>query len=517
MTVKSVIEIDVLDEKFKAFSAAFEKYKKSVDDQSKKWKEFNKTLEEAEKKQKAFNKAMQDGASALKGAVGLTASIASNMASAAISAAKWLTYSAIGGGFGLGGLASSSSNLRREATGLGVNTSQLRAARTYGEPYLGGIEGVMSGIQRLQTDVTKSWMLNYVGANKNKNAFENLPDVLKHAREVLQSTGGDIYTAKKQTPGLEEVLTDEQLQTLANMTAKEAENLDISLRKGASKFKVDEADYENWRKFFIQLKEAGNYIENKLVIHLKTLGDAFAKISEAVVEAIDKILSNDRVIKFLNETLPEALKKFAEYLTSDKFKADIDKFLNALAKLADAALGAAQFLGLISKSPEQKSIEHKNASDLSVLQGDIQKDILSPVKNKIMGGKMFMNQPADLSKVDPQLVNALQAAGLNVISGYRSEEYAKLIGKWHPGSHHTVLNKAGFATAADVDPDQLKALRAKFSSEDEFTKATHLYSPFGKKDPNELNHVELAPQYRTDVYVHFDGQASKANAMTGKQ
>ena len=125
MTVKSVIEIDVLDEKFKAFQAAFEKYKKSVDEQSKKWKEVNKTLEEAEKRQKAFNKALQEGAESLKGAVGHTASIAKNMASAALSAAKWLTYSAIGGGFGLGGLAAGASNLRREATGLGVNTCLL--------------------------------------------------------------------------------------------------------------------------------------------------------------------------------------------------------------------------------------------------------------------------------------------------------------------------------------------------------------------------------------------------------
>ena len=78
MTVKSVIEIDVLDEKFKAFSASFEKYKKSVEDHSKKWKEVNKALEEAEKRQKAFNKSIQDGGVALKNAVSVTASISNS-------------------------------------------------------------------------------------------------------------------------------------------------------------------------------------------------------------------------------------------------------------------------------------------------------------------------------------------------------------------------------------------------------------------------------------------------------
>ena len=221
MTVKSVIEIDVLDEKFKAFSAAFEKYKKSVAEQSKKWQELNKTISEAEKRQKAFNKSVSDGAIALKGAVGATASIASNMASAAVSAAKWMAYSAVAGGFGLGGLAYSASNLRREATGYGVSTGQLRSARTYGEPYIGGIEGMLGNIQTLQTTLTEQYKVGILGGDLNKNAYQNLIPALQRIREAKAQSGGMIDVAMNTIPGIKDVATQDQVQTIWNMTPEE--------------------------------------------------------------------------------------------------------------------------------------------------------------------------------------------------------------------------------------------------------------------------------------------------------
>ena len=51
-------------------------------------------------------------------------------------------------------------------------------------------------------------------------------------------------------------------------------------------------------------------------------------------------------------------------------------------------------------------------------------------------------------------------------------------------------------------------------TEEELNQQYNLKRPYGAKDPN---HVELYNPNRTDIYVHFDGQASKANAMSGKQ
>jgi hypothetical protein len=504
MTVKSVIEIDVLDEKFKAFSASFEKYKKSVEDHSKKWKEVNKALEEAEKRQKAFNKSIQDGGVALKNAVSVTASIASNMASAALSAAKWLTYSALGGGFGLGGLAGSASNLRREATGLGVNSSQLRAARTYGEPYLGGIEWVMSGIQRLQTDVTQQYKVGILGGRLDKNAFENLPDVLTRAREVLKSVGGDVYSAKRITGGaISDVLSDEQLQTVGNMTPDEFSRLISSLRTGASNFPVDEAKYESFRKFWVSLKEAGNAIENSLIKNLVRLTEPLSRLSESVVKALDAFLGSKKA--------QQALEDFADYLASDKFKENVQTFLIALERLGEATYNAAVFLGLVDKKNQATPEDIEKAK----------KQLPWWMPDYAVKGVAQSNKDM-LSGVDPKLAASIKMAGLNPISGLRDPSWAKQNaayqqnGQWFTKEGRPIAmegSKHLSGNAVDVSMSSLKQFLSKHT-EDELKDQYNLYRPLGAKDPN---HVELYNPNRTDIYVHFDGQASKANAMSGKQ
>lgn len=525
MTVKSVIEIDVLDEKFKAFSASFEKYKKSVEDHSKKWKEVNKALEEAEKRQKAFNKSIQDGGVALKNAVSVTASIASNMASAALSAAKWLTYAALGGGFGLGGLAGSASNLRREATGLGVNSSQLRAARTYGEPYLGGIEGVMSNIQRLQTTLTEQYKVGILGGNLNKNAFQNLPDVLTKARQAMKDAGGNIDIARAMTPGLQDVLSEEQLQTVGNMKPEEFATLINSLRTGGSRMNLDDADYEAWRKFWVQLRESGNVIEESLLRNLKTLTPQLTTLSRVIADTIDNILKSKEFAELM-DTVNQGIKDFGKYLVSGEAKEDMKTFLEALRLLSRAIVDVAEFFGLIpDKSLKDQPTgwnwlgEAKEAGWTGKVSKDKQgTPIDQSISNKIQG----INNSVVLKGVNEKLAQSIQMAGLTAVSGVRDKNWAKnnaayqVNGQWFTkegrpiameGSHHLSGN------AVDVSMSSLKQFLSKHT-EDELKDQYNLYRPLGAKDPN---HVELYNPNRTDIYVHFDGQASKANAMSGKQ
>jgi len=519
MTVKSVIEIDVLDEKFKAFQAAFEKYKKAVDDQSKKWKEVNKTLEEAEKRQKAFNKAIADGAQNLKGAVSYTASIASNMASAAMSAAKWLTYSAIGGGFGLGGLASSASNLRREATGLGVNTSQLRAARTYGEPYLGGIEGVMANIQRLQTTLTEQYKVGVLGGNLGKNAFQNLPDILTKAREAIKAAGGNIDVARAMTPGLQDVLSEEQLQTVGNMTPEEFSKMISSLRTGANNFAIDEAKYESFRQFWVNLKEAGNIIENSLIRNLDTLTPQLKALARTIADTIDNLLNSEQFAEAM-KTINEGIKDFGKYLASGEAKEDMKTFAEALKTLAKVIVATAEFLGLIPDKSLKDQPSGWNwfgeAKDAG-WSGKVPKDKQGvPIGKDVSDKIQAINNSVALKGVDPKLSEAIQAAGLTAISGYRSKEYAMSQGIWHEGSHHTVLNQQGYATAVDVSTASLNALRARYSDK-EIAEKFNLYAPYSK-DPKEQNHLELFNPNRTDIYVTTgDGVSQKAATMAGSQ
>ena len=523
MTVKSVIEIDVLDEKFKAFSASFEKYKKSVEDHSKKWKEVNKALEEAEKRQKAFNKSIQDGGVALKNAVSVTASIASNMASAALSAAKWLTYAALGGGFGLGGLAGSASNLRREATGLGVNSSQLRAARTYGEPYLGGIEGVMSNIQRLQTTLTEQYKVGILGGNLNKNAFQNLPDVLTKARQAMKDAGGNIDVARAMTPGLQDVLSEEQLQTVGNMKPEEFATLINSLRTGSNRMNLDDADYEAWRKFWVQLKESGNVIEESLLRNLKTLTPQLTTLSRVIADTINDILKSKEFGELM-DTVNQGIKDFGKYLTSGEAKDDMKTFLDALKLLSRSIVDVAEFFGLIpdkSLKNQPSGMNWFNDAKNNNWAGTSKDGQQAIGFNARINSSLDSYNPSSILKgVNSKLAASIQMAGLDPISGYRTEAQQKVLyDAWIAGGKRgNLVAKPGesthqFGEGADVSMASLRNFLSKHT-EEELNQQYNLKRPYGAKDPN---HVELYNPNRTDIYVHFDGQASKANAMSGKQ
>jgi hypothetical protein len=519
MAVKSVIEIDVLDEKFKAFQAAFEKYKKSVDEQSKKWKEFNKTISEAEKRQKDFNKALQDGGQALKSAVVSTASIASNMASAAVSAAKWMAYSAVAGGFGLGGLASSASNLRRDATGLGVNTSQLRAARTYGEPYLGGIEGVMSNIQTLQTTLTEQYKVGILGGDLNKNAYQNLIPALQRIREAKTQSGGMIDVAMNTIPGIKDVASQEQVQTIWNMKPDEFARLISSLGTGEKNFPVDDAKYESFRQFWVGLKEAGNVIENSLIKNLDTLTPQLKMLSKTIADTIDELLSSKQ-FKEAMETLNEGIKEFGKYLKSGEAKEDVSTFLEALKALAKGVVATAEFFGLIpdkSLKNQPTGLNWLAQAKESGWAGHVENgQQIAGANERVNGQLQKYNNASVLKGVDPVLANSIKALGLNPISGYRTEEYARSLGIWHEGSHHTLLNAQGKASAVDIQKSQVASLMAKYTDQ-ELKEQFDIYRPY-PKDPNEQNHFERwSTRNESKIYVYVNGELQPMSNMAGQQ
>ena len=513
MAVKSVIEIDVLDEKFKAFQAAFEKYKKSVDEQSKKWKEFNKTISEAEKRQKDFNKALQDGGQALKGAVVSTASIASNMASAAVSAAKWMAYSAVAGGFGLGALASSASNLRREATGYGVSTGQLRAARTYGEPYIGGIEGMLGNIQTLQTTLTEQYKVGILGGDLNKNAYQNLIPALQRIREAKTQSGGMIDVAMNTIPGIKDVASQEQVQTIWNMTPEEYKEMMQSLQKGDQRFSIDDANYQAWRKFWTSIVAVGNDIQDKLIVSLSKLTPFLIELTEAVGEAITSFLKSDE--------LKQGLQEFTDYLKSDDGKQALRDFFVAIKMISQAiiwivgkipgfvntlkegGISARQWISHFSNEYDEK-FNHQYDKTLGLGPGE-----------EVVGSKKFI-QGVNMNWVDPKLKQSLKELGLNPISGYRSEEYARSQGIWHEGSHHTLLNAQGMASAVDIDPSQIKYLMAKYTDQ-QLKEQFDMYRQY-PNDPKEQNHFERwSTRNESKIYVYVNGELQPMSNMAGQQ
>jgi len=403
MVAKSVIEIDIQDEKFKAFQAAFEKYQKILDEQSKKWEQVNKNFDALNKKQKDFNKSVQDGLKGLKEVASLSGTVARNMASAAFSAAKFIAFGAIGGGFGLGGLAASASDYRKQAQGLGISTGQLRAANlAYGRVF--NPESALTNIADIRNDLTRQQILTRLGGGQNQSPADQLSTVFRNAVQQFKAGGQTKQFAE--ATGLTQIFSLEDLRRGANMTAKELAELDKQFAKYSNDLAVADADSKAWQDFWYQLRKAGNTIETSLIKNLTNLTPELIKLSDAVGKAIDDFLSSK---EFKN-----AIQDFISYISSPDGKQAISDFfegIKAIAQLIGSVVGAIP---------------------------DVKRGLTIAGNNLFGGGndtktalQYFMDQGFNKTQATGLVANLYAESGLNP-KAVGDKGQAVGIGQWHP-------------------------------------------------------------------------------------
>lgn len=421
MATKSVIEIDVLDEKFKSFQQQFEKYKKALEKMPKDWEKVNKSISLASKAQNDFNKALGDGYTKLRSVAGITATIASNLASAAVSVAKWVALGAIGGGFGLGGLASSATSLRRTAGGLGVSPGALTSARTYLSPYMDA-DTVLANIAALRNTAQGRAIFGRLGGQVGQKTEEALPTLLRRAVGMYKQFGGEESVLKQF--GALDVADLTTLRRLSGLQGTELEDALNQYAEGVKKFALKDKDLVSWQKFLVGLDEAGNLIKKSLIANLPKLGDAFKTLSTSVSEAINKFLESENFGKFVNYA-SEQIKKFGEYLGSEEFQTDVKTFFDALKALGDAIVKTAQFLGLIPQSKEQKEAR---TPSLETFRGEVvgtNESLYDKAANYIKSRPMLRGK-VNLSQRDQALAMMLSAgynkeAALGFLGGLQQE------------------------------------------------------------------------------------------------
>ena len=513
MAIQSVIEINVLDEKFKAFQQEFEKYKKSAKESTKEWKEVNTFIAKALNQQKEFNKSLKDGVSELKKASLETGKIALDMASIALSAAKWVAYSVIGGYTAMGALAYRANAVTKESSALGITRAQLRSSRVYGNPYYDNMEGMMGSIQDLQTSLGGRWKIDrLLGGDSSKNAYENLVPIFNRIRESKATSGGFVDVAMGQNPAFANVASKQDIQNIWNMSEQRYKAFTGGLNRGPGQFPNEEKNAQAWTNFWISITKTGQLLESKLINVLGKLTEPLTQLTEAVADALVAFLGSKEV--------EDAIKGFVSELKDPENKQALKDFFEGIFIIGKA------IAYVISKIPNFA----KWVSDYTKTEAGKGQDIVDFFKRAGSANDKWYeqykkdapNNVINLSKVDPALVSTAQRLGLTVNSGYRTQAEAIAKGIWNPGSHHTALNSEGFATALDIDMAQALALRAKFKTEEDFTKATNLWRPYlGMK--GEENHFELKNHHlkfvdpnpgKDNVFIYDnDGTCTKLVAM----
>jgi len=536
MATKSVIDIEVNDEKFKEFSKLFEKYQKSLTKMPGQWGNINKSVSSlqgnfdriqhsldtiASRLDKNYvalkntNDVAQKTARNFDGISKSAKSVASSVAGTTFNLLKWGAATAAfgllgaaGGLFGIGSLAGSASNLRRQGQELGVTPGQLKAARLNFGRY-GDVNGLLQGISGAQTDLSKQWAFGASGLNPNQNAAQLLPQILRKAAEVYKSGSAATAGQRLEVSGLTQLgVTVQQARQYASLTKEEIALAEKRYAEDSKALELNDKLLRRWQDLDVQLGRAREKIENTFLTGLEKLTPSLTKLSDAFSTAVSNLLKSPKIGDFL-EAVGKKLENFANYLTTDEFKDDVNDFLQATKDIANALVELADFIREVlpkkGGSPEELPKEGEPAfKPRSMNLNDI-RQMLRGTDKKLQG-------------VDPKLAQAIWSAGLTPISGFRTEqEEADLrdhidpkTGLWvtkegrpvaQPGqtSHHTT------GTAVDIDPIQAERIS------DEYLDKYGLYRPYGKKD---YNHIELKKQLDKEKKSNADEKHSMLNSSS---
>lgn len=494
MATKSVIEIDILDDKFKSFQAAFEKYQKAVKGMPTDWQKVNTTLNNIDASQKKMNKSLSDNSKALKDVAFQTGVIAKNLASSAISIAKWVALGAIGSGFGLGGIAASANDYRRKAQGLGISTGDLRGANVTLSRYINP-ESTLGNIADIKSDLARQQILGRLGGGANQSPAEMLPNLLRNA--VSQFKQGGQTQQYAEAMGLTQVFTLEELRRLASLSEKELSDTITDYERIRNRLKVTDADSKAVQDFYVNLKLAGQEIETTLIKAIAPLSGQFSEIS-----------------KVITEQLTQSITEFANYLSSPEGKQALTDFFEGIKMIAEFIFTT---FGKVSDVKRGLTIAGNN-----IFRGG--NDTKSAMQ-------YFIDQGLSKNQATGLVANLYAESGLNPnITGDNGKAYG--IAQWHPDRQAEFAKVFGHDIRKSTMQEQLDFITyelthkesaaltqlQKSSTVGEAVKAGLSYErpDPSKYDANFSKRMEIASKIEVKVNNNTGGNAvATANALPG--
>jgi hypothetical protein len=273
MATKSVIEIDVLDDRFQAFAKEFEKIQKAIKGMPKDWqnsfqtgiagaKSTSSEIDKSTKKQKDYNKTLNDGYMILRNTSKTTAEIAKSMASTVLSATKWLGLGSLLSTGGVVALASQISQDRTKGLRLNVPTSQLRAAETtYGQLF--PINSILEQISNARFDpMLNRTLKNFGGDFKTQNALEVFETVLPKLADYFKQFDPQTAKIRYQAMGLEGTgISLQDIFEAENMKPNELKSLIAQRQERTGQLQTSEETDKIMQDFYSNVKNAGRTIE----------------------------------------------------------------------------------------------------------------------------------------------------------------------------------------------------------------------------------------------------------------
>lgn len=383
MVAKSIVDIDVNDDKFVAFMEKFKEYQAALEELPEAWrglahgatdatketakaktegdllaKAFSEgasailsinsglerltdSLDRANKSQEDFNKKTRSSKGFLSDATKDAKSLAGHIRDATTSLLSWggivglfTGVLGVGGLFGLNRLAATTGSQRFTSLGIGTSIGALDSTAINYQKALGNPTGTLGAIRDSQMDLSRRWTFQAMGINNpDQDPAKLLPQMIRNARDIFVKNGSTLQGANAY--GLTNFFSLDDLNRFKNMSDEEIDAMERRAQKDAKLLQITDQQARQWQDFNVQLDYSSQSIRNAFVRGLGPLTPQLSKLSDALAGAIDTVLQSPELGKWI-DSLAVGIEKFGNYLASPDFAKDVDDFMDGLRRLGQS-------------------------------------------------------------------------------------------------------------------------------------------------------------------------------------
>lgn len=410
MAAKSIIEVDVNDEKFLSFMDKFNEYQAALEELPEAWRasaqgigdsarETSKASSEAEGMTKAFldgvdalnmmvnnldrintslddaNKRQSDlnkktaGSSSIFGKLKKDSKeFAGHIKDATVSLLSWggivgLFTGVLGAGglFGINRLASTASAQRFTSMGLNTSIGALDSTAINYQRAMANPTATLGAIRDTQADLSQRWKFQAMGINNpDRSPDQLLPEMIRAARSIFTQTGGTLQGANAY--GLTSFFSIDDLNRFKNMSDAEIDAMEKRAKRDAQLLQITDEQARQWQDFNVQLDYSSQSIKNTFIRGLGPLTPGLTKLSDALSGAIDTVLQSPELGKWI-DGLAGGIQRFGDYLASPDFKNDVEDFMvkveklgKVIGKVVDWIIGKTDTAGIIDGVTSESTI-----------------------------------------------------------------------------------------------------------------------------------------------------------------
>ena len=414
MAAKSIIEVDVNDEKFLSFMDKFNEYQAALEELPEAWRasaqgigdsarETSKASSEAEGMTKAFldgvdalnmmvnnldrintslddaNKRQSDLNKKTAGSSGIFGKLkkdskefAGHIKDATVSLLSWggivgLFTGVLGAGglFGLNRLASTANAQRFTSMGLNTSIGALDSTAINYQRAVANPTATLGAIRDTQADLSQRWKFQAMGINNpDRSPDQLLPEMIRAARGIFTQTGGTLQGANAY--GLTSFFSIDDLNRFKNMSDAEIDAMEKRAKRDAQLLQITDEQARQWQDFNVQLDYSSQSIKNTFIRGLGPLTPGLTKLSDALSGAIDTVLQSPELGKWI-DGLAGGIQRFGDYLASPDFKNDVEDFMvkveklgKVIGKVVDWILGKTDAAGIIDGVKSESTILNAN-------------------------------------------------------------------------------------------------------------------------------------------------------------